>query len=261
LEEGGFMNLRSKLSRVIAATPIAYFPVRVRTGPAKGAKWTLAPFSYNWRHGGENDLEPGLSRLPNKKGAVCWDFGAHFGIHSVGMAMQVGPTGQVVSFEPDPGAFSRLKYHVQMNRLSNVLLFPSVVSNKTGILKLITTHGLGSSFSHLQYEDESVSERTSTVQVTAVVTDELVSLGLIRTPDLIKVDVQGHGAKALAGSLESIRKKLPIIIFSNHSRWELGETRDLLEPLGYSPLDLAGNSMHWEGLNVTTGLLMPADRA
>src|SRR5450759_75200 len=117
------MTFRTLCSRIIAATPMAYFPVRVRTGPAKGAKWTLAPFSYNWRCGGENDLEAGLSRLSSVKGAVCWDFGAHFGIHTVGMAMQVGPAGQVASFEPDPVAFRRLKYHVQKNQLTNVCLF------------------------------------------------------------------------------------------------------------------------------------------
>src|SRR5262249_23448178 len=134
------MNFRTLIARAIAVTPMAFFPVRVRFGPAKGAKWTLVPFSYNWRRGGENDLAPGLLRLPSISGAVCWDFGAHFGIHTVGMAMQVGPAGQVVSFEPDPAAFCRLKYHVQINRLSNVVLFQAAVSNKAGSMKLITAH-------------------------------------------------------------------------------------------------------------------------
>ena len=252
------MNFRTIISRAIAATPLAYFPVRVRTGPAQGAKWTLAPFSYNWRCGGEHDLAPGLARLSNAKGAVCWDFGAHFGIHTVGMAMQVGPAGQVACFEPDPVAFRRLKYHVQKNRLTNVRLFQAAVSNITGPLKLITTLGLGSSMSHFQYEDEKISERTSMLEVATVVPDELVASGQIRPPDLIKVDVQGHGAKALQGAVKSIRTKRPIIIFSNHSHWELEGTRELLEPLGYRVCSLEGDPMPWEGLNVETGLLLPS---
>jgi len=230
----------------------------VRVGPAQGAKWTLAPFSFNWRHGGEGDLAPGLARLSNKVGAACWDFGAHFGIHTVGMAMEVGPRGQVASFEPDPGAFSRLKYHVKINGLTQVRLFQAAASDKAGALKLITTHGLGSAMSHFQYEDETMSERTATLEVATVVPDQLVSSGQIRPPDLIKVDVQGHGAQALRGSIESIRTKRPIIIFSNHSQWELQGTRELLEPLGYRACSLNGDPIRWDGLNAATGLLLPS---
>jgi len=259
------MNVRTILSRAIAATPLAYFPVHVRTGPAQGAKWTLAPFSYNWRYGEENDLAPGLARLSDVKGAVCWDFGAHFGIHTVGMAMQVGPAGQVASFEPDPVAFQRLRYHVQKNQLTNVCLFQAAVSNKTGSMRLITTHGLGSSMSHFQYQDEKISEQTTTLEVATVVPDDLVSGGKIRAPDLIKVDLQGHGAKALEGSAESIRAKRPLIIFSNHSEWELSGTRSLLEPLGYGVFDLNGDPMDWEDLDTASsyaeaGLLLPIVR-
>jgi FkbM family methyltransferase len=258
------MNLRTLASRVVAATPLAYFPVRVRAGPAKGARWTLAPFSYNWRRGGERDLAAGLERLRNTTGATCWDFGAHFGIHSVGMAMQVGPTGQVAAFEPDPGAFRRLQYHVTRNDLRNIRLFNAAVSNAIGSSKLITTHGLGSSMSHFQYEDEQVSAHTPTVEVSTVVPDKLVFEGKIRPPDLIKVDIQGHGAKALQGSIESIRSRLPVIIFSNHSEWELEGTRKLLAPLGYEVFNLAGQAVDWSALDTNLGgdaaLLVPPQR-
>src|ERR1700729_2491433 len=118
------MNLRTLASRVISATPLAYYPVRVRCGLAKGARWTFAPFSANWRYGGaEQDVEAGFAILPNPKGAVFWDFGAHFGIHTVGVAMHIGPGGQVAAFEPDPAAFKRLELHVALNCLTNVRLF------------------------------------------------------------------------------------------------------------------------------------------
>jgi FkbM family methyltransferase len=181
------------------------------------------------------------------------------------MAMQVGPTGEVASFEPDPVAFRRLKYHVEQNDLINVNLFHAAVSNKAGSLSLITTHGLGSSMSHFQYEDETITEKTATLEVETVVPDDLVASGKIRAPDLIKVDLQGHGAKALEGSAGSIRSKRPIIIFSNHSQWELAGTRALLEPLGYGAFDLMGIRMDWDGMdtassNGESALLLPVDR-
>ena len=219
------MKLRTRLSRLLASSPIAFLPVRVRKGAARGARWTLLPFSANWRHGGEGDLEPGLARLKEVRGAVCWDFGAHFGIHTVGMAMQVGLSGQVVAFEPDPVAFARLELHVRKNDLSNVVSILAAVSSSSDSVELISVGGLGSTLSHLRYPDEPVAQAEVTLEVKSVVPDALVASGRIRLPDLIKVDVQGHGASALRGSIESIRARHPVIIFSSHRTDPLGAPR------------------------------------
>jgi len=254
------LSAASLLSRLLARTPIAYWPVRVRRGPARGARWTLLPFSANWRTGGEGDLAAGLACLGRVEGAVCWDFGAHFGIHTVGLAMQVGPEGQVVAFEPDPVAFARLERHVRMNELSQVRLRNEAASEKTGTGALIARHGLGSSFSHFQYEDEAPPAAGAAISVATVVPDDLVAAGEIRPPDLIKVDVQGHGAKALRGSIRSIRARMPIIVFSSHSRWELEETRDLLEPLGYGISTLKGAPAGWDHLAQESAIIRPFER-
>ena len=250
--------MKTLISKIVAATPLAYFPTRVQAGPAKGARWTLAPFSYNWRSGGEADLRAGLDKLSRIEGAVGWDFGAHFGIATVGMAMQMGERGQVAAFEPDPGAFCRLAYHVRINKLTNVRLFQAAVSAIEGTSKLVATHGLGSSMSHFQYEDEQLNANSQTMDVNTLAPDDLVRKGEIRLPDVIKVDVQGHGAKALAGSIESIKAKRPVIIYSNHSQWELAGTRALLEPLGYRVESLASQRVSWDFLNHESGLLLPA---
>src|SRR4051812_26846547 len=127
------MHFWTALSRLAAATPIGLFPVRVRAGLAKGARWTAAPFSANWRLGGaEGDVAAALAYLDQPCGAVFWDFGAHFGIHTVGIAMKTGPSGEVVAFEPDPVAFARLTRHVRMNRLTNVILVPAAASRVRG---------------------------------------------------------------------------------------------------------------------------------
>jgi FkbM family methyltransferase len=250
------MKLRTLGSRILSRTPLVYIPVRVKRGPAQGAHWTLLPFSHNWRNGGEADVEAGLKMLGQIKGAVCWDFGAHFGIHTVGMAIQAGPSGQVVSFEPDPGAFKRLTRHVKMNSLTNVRLFMAAASDRSGSGTMIISHGSGSAYSHFQYEDEEITGSTPTLAVEKLVPDELVNRGEIRPPNLIKIDVQGHGACAIGGSIESIRKMKPVVVFSNHSRWELAGARAQLEPLGYIPRNLAGAQVSWDFLNQETALLI-----
>ena len=252
------MTLRTFLSKVLRRTPLSYLPVTVRKGPAKGARWTLLPFSYNWRQGGEGDVQQGLEMAGGLDGRVCWDFGAHFGIHTVGMAMLVGDRGQVASFEPDQVAFRRLQYHVKLNELSNVRLFEAAVSDHAGSERLIVSENLGSSCSHFQYEDETEPRGERTTVVSTVVADDLVSSGAIRLPDVIKVDVQGHAGKALAGSLKSIQQKRPIIIFSNHSSWELADTHRLLQPLGYRLRTPEGAAVDWEWLSTYgTAILLP----
>jgi len=248
--------LRTAVSRVIGATPIGLIPVRVRQGPAKGARWTFGPFSAYWRLGGaEADVAAALARLPTIKGIAFWDIGAHYGIHTVGVAMQAGSSGHVAAFEPDPGAFARLSRHVTMNKLTNVKLFQAAVSETSGAITLYTPGRLGSANSHIRHNPQDDMSATPSVIVKTVALDELVASGQIRKPNIIKVDVQGHGHKALRGAARTIADSLPIIAFSNHSDMERDGTRALLEPLGYRPVNLSGEPIKWSAIK--EALLLP----
>jgi len=251
------MNLKSLVSGVIAQTPLQHLPVHVRKGLAQGARWTLLPFSSNWRNGGESDLETAFGMLEETTAINCWDLGAHFGIHTVGLALQIGSGGQVAAFEPDPIAFERLSKHVEMNGLRNVKLFNAAVSDHSGQQELIITEGLGSTLSHFRYEDEPITDTTQTVRVPTVALDDLVADRSIRPPSLIKIDIQGHGAKAIAGATKAISSCRPIIVFSSHSSWELHNTKALLEDLGYSALNTEGKKTPWETFMHGTGILIP----
>lgn len=174
--------------------------------------------------------------------------------------MQVGPEGQVAAFEPDPVAFARLAHHVRWNGLTNVVLLQAAASSTSQQRRMISFAGLGSTMSHFKYPGEVEPSDDSTLLVESQVPDSLVAAGRIRMPDLIKVDVQGHGAEALLGSLASIRSKLPVIIFSSHSPTELDGTRALLEPLGYVVSELSGAPMSWDALESATGILRSRSR-
>lgn len=257
------MDIRTTLSRAVSATPLSHFPVRVRKGLAKGCRWTAFPFSGYWLHGGnEDDVSAAIAKLPRIGGAVFWDFGAHFGIHTVGMAAQVGATGQVIAFEPDPAAFDKLRRHVAMNRLSNVKLYNSAVSASSGVGTLYLPHGhnAGSSNSHFQYDGQNVTDIPH-LTVETVSPDDLVKRNEIRLPSIIKIDVQGHGAHAVAGAIKSITEANPIIAFSNHSVEEIAGARRLLEPLGYTPETLSGSALPWDRIQrVDECLLIPTKR-
>ena len=252
-------QIKTALGRIALSTGLGTFPVRVRKGPAKGARWTLAPFSHYWREGAlEPDVPAAFGYFDSLDGLVFWDIGAHYGIHSVGAAMQVGPHGQVVSFEPDPIAFSRLKKHAEWNNLANIKLMNVAASDTNGRADLYTPNGAGQSVSHLKFYAENDMTGTPSVAVPTVAIDGLVDRGEIRLPQVIKVDAQGHGGKALAGASKAIATAQPVIAFSNHSHAELEQTREVLEPLGYRAFDFEGGAIPWA--KVEEAILAPAGR-
>ncbi len=239
-------RLRHLAASAVSNSPLQYWPVSVRAGLAKGARWTLAPFSANWRQGGEIEIAKAVAMLPRLRGAACWDVGAHFGIHAVGMAMQVGPDGEVCAFEPDTVAFARMQRHVRMNRLRNIKLFQLAASDHDGALELVVSGGLGSTVTHVRYDDEEPSPEAAVLNASAIRLDSLVSAGEIRVPDLVKIDVEGHGGRVLEGALDTVGRCKPIIVFSVHSESEWSQARQVLMPLGYAGKYASGRECRWD---------------
>ncbi|MFI5356399.1 MAG: FkbM family methyltransferase [Opitutales bacterium] len=228
----------SEITHRIAAallnrTGLCYWPVRVRGGLAAGARWTLFPWSAYWRGGFEPELQSELIALGDITGWSCWDLGAHYGLYSVGLARRTGPTGQVASFEPNPLSFRRLVRHGRMNRLSWLKPFEVAVSDADGQAEFYTYGQLESTTTHLAYEGEKRSADCAPLKVRLVRLDDLVARGEIRPPQLIKVDVEGHAHKALAGARQAIAASRPIVIVALHSEDEARGVRQILEPLGY----------------------------
>jgi len=239
-------NIKAIASRLVTHTPIQYIPVKVQKGLAKGADWTIMPHSAYWRLGGhEPEVETAIRVNGCISEATCWDLGTHFGIYTVGMAMAVGTEGQVVGFEPDPASFRRCQRHIQMNSLYQVKLINAAVSDSEGSTNLILSQAAGASTSHLAYEGENPDLAPVKVTVPTVVLDKLVERGEIQPPHFIKVDIEGHGAKALRGACQTLTANRPIIAMSFHSPWEVKETRKLLEPMGYRSFSCEGLEINW----------------
>lgn len=248
-------SLKDETSRLIARTPLQFIPVRVRKGLAKGARWTMFPSSSYWRGNTEQDVEAAIRSHGNIHGSVCWDLGTHFGIYTVGMAMAVGREGQVVGFEPNPESFSRCRRHVSMNKLDWVRLYQAAASDSDGFADLLPGSSTGSSGSHFAYEDEQLKNQLTKLRVRTIVIDELVDSREIRPAHFIKVDVEGHGAKALLGARRFLASYRPTLVMSFHSKWELEGTQDLMEPLGYRSFTCDGQELGWPSSIYRTAVL------
>jgi FkbM family methyltransferase len=224
---------RRLLIRFLGWPPIARLPVRVRGGIAEGAWWSFFPWTAYWRGTHEPEVQARLLKLWDWTGKHVWDLGSHYGLFTVGLGRRVGPSGSVAAFEPNPVSFARLQLHVRRNRLSWVKPFRLALSDSSGLQRFFAYDGLESTTTHLAYEDETWNEQIPTITVESRRLDDMVAAGEIVAPDFIKIDIEGHGHKALAGAADTVRTRRPTVLFGLHSDLELAGIRAILDPLGY----------------------------
>jgi FkbM family methyltransferase len=226
-------TIQRVIARLLRITGLQYLPVRVRRGFPAGARWTLYPWSAYWRGGYEPEVERAINGLGDLTGRACWDLGAHYGYYSIGLARRTGPGGQVLAMEPFPANYSRLERHHRMNGLPWLKTIQGAVSDVTGTTSFSSDLQGGDTTVHLPYDGEVLTEASATIPVRTYRLDDLVAKGEIRAPDFIKIDVEGHGHRALSGAIESIRRTRPVILMGFHSPQETAGTEALLRPLGY----------------------------
>ena len=239
--------MKSILDRFMKWTRLGNWPVTVRGGLATGARWTLYPFSAYWRGTSDTEATSWVDRFC-KPGGSALDLGAHFGLYSVGMARRVGPTGQVVALEPEEVARARCVLHLRMNRLDWVKVYGEAASSTTGTIRLVDNGGPGSTTCYVS------SGPGPGTTLGCVRLDDLFAREHLRAPGFIKIDVENHGAEALAGA-GTILAGRPNIMMSFHSEEELSGSKAILEPLGYHVLSLAGESVGWEKALYKTAIL------
>ena len=234
------------VSWILRTSRLSLLPVRVRKGVAAGARWTLFPWTSYWRGTHEPRVQAAILALGEGSvaGWSCWDLGAHFGLYSIGVARRVGAAGQVAAFEPNPLSFARLSRHARMNRLTWLKIYEAAASDRTGSSEMFTYGDLGSTGTHLAYDGETRQPECKPIPIRTVRLDDLVSSGELRPPDFVKIDVEGHGHRAVHGMIETMQKRRPILIIAIHSTAEWEGVREILEGLDYAwdSLDSGGTA-------------------
>jgi FkbM family methyltransferase len=221
---------------MLTQTPLGLWPVRVRAGIAAQARWTLYPWTSYWRGTHEPAVQAAVLAMIGSdiRGWACWDLGAHYGIYSIGLARRVGPSGQVAAFEPNPVSFARLARHRRMNRLPWLKLYPAAASDTTGTAELLTHGDLTTTTTHLLYDGELRVPASAPIAVRSVRLDDLVDIGELRLPRIVKIDVEGHGHHALSGMAQALSAARPIVFIAFHSPQERAGALAVLEALGYT---------------------------
>jgi FkbM family methyltransferase len=146
------------------------------------------------------------------EGMTVIDVGAHMGVYSTIASRLVGESGLVIALEPSIREFKRLAFHVTLNDLQNVRCVQVAASDFSGeaILKIAWEENSG----HNTFGDffSTSVELASTEVVRTQTLDALVAAEGLERVDLIKIDVEGHELRVLAGAVETLTRFRPRVL-------------------------------------------------
>jgi FkbM family methyltransferase len=129
-----------------------------------------------------------------RPGDVVYDVGANIGVHTIFMAMRVGPGGMVVAIEPDPPSFASLRNNTDLNGLDHVRSFQVAFGSEPA-------SGFLSRFRVSRVK----RERDRSLSVRIVRGDDLIAAHGLPAPQVVKIDVEGHEYHVLAGMERALR--------------------------------------------------------
>lgn len=178
---------------------------------AAGCLWRLDPERYIHREILRKGVfEPASIRWLRKvarPGMVAFDVGANFGYYTVQLSRWVGSAGKVVAFEPSPGFRSELLEHLELNGCRNVVVEPVGLSDAAERLELF--RGLETATFHQQ---EGIFGEVAAEEVELTTLDTYVEAHAVERLDFVKVDVDGHEERFLAGAEASLRRLRPVML-------------------------------------------------
>jgi FkbM family methyltransferase len=144
-------------------------------------------------------------------GSVVLDVGAHVGQYSLIAGQRVGVSGQVHSFEPDPGTFAWLAGNVRANHFRNITVNQCAVGadQEPKRLYFSTTDDIGSNSLVIQKPSHRTG-RSALVNCTTL--DAYASAKALARVDVIKADVEGAELAMLQGARRILGSPTPPIL-------------------------------------------------
>ncbi|MHC4114908.1 MAG: FkbM family methyltransferase [Planctomycetota bacterium] len=154
---------------------------------------------------------------------TVFDLGANVGPYSISAAARTN--GKVISVEPALRTFELLNRSA--SQFPNMIAIHTAISDKPGTAFL--AHDSSSENFKLSEDNGTKGE-----QVPLVTIDDIAAEHGIESVDIIKMDVEGHELKALAGAEKIIANGSPIIFYEvKHGSDLHPELIDAFENLGY----------------------------
>lgn len=157
------------------------------------------------------------------------DAGAHIGNHSVFFAKVLGL--KTVSVEPRPESFALLQRNILANGVESLVTAVQAVLG-AGPGRVNLEQQIDGNTGSVTTRYESLGEY-EVRRLDDIVDGEVV---------LLKVDVEGDERVVLDGAEEMLFKSRPLVVVEAHTGRALTELVEILSPLEYEPIAIAGRS-------------------
>lgn len=222
-------TLLGKLIRLPLRLIPKRIPVRIRTGVARGMLWLTGAHVHGcWLGTYEFDKQIFCEKLIAAD-MIVFDIGANAGFYTLLFSRLIGGGGQVIAFEPDSDNMCLLRKHIALNKLENVSVVQSAVSDATALAGFSLTGGATGRL-----------EKNSNYLVPTLCLDKLLADGNLPSPDVIKIDVEGAEVMVLRGAKDFIGKKTCSWIVALHGDEAKNGCLGIFSKAGYLLQDLQG---------------------
>lgn len=173
-----------------------------------GRRFVLNPRDFVQRNffwfGEEDRMEPRVLARLLAPGDVIFDVGANFGYYAITLADALRGDCSVFAFEPFPSTYRRLRRHVELNALEDVIrTFPLALADKSGFARMVGDNR-NSGAARLSADDSGELVEVSTL-------DNFCIEHAIDRLDVLKVDVEGYEERFLVGGEATISRLTPLI--------------------------------------------------
>jgi FkbM family methyltransferase len=150
-----------------------------------------------------------------KPGDVFIDVGAHVGYFTLLAASRVGPSGTVLSIEPNPIAVDQLSRNVSRSGLQNVLTAHTACGDSHDPVRLYLHTESNTSMASLSSANAASGVA---VDVSCTPLDDLcMERGLARV-SLVKIDVEGAELSVLRSMTRLLRHMRPVVVLELEPR-------------------------------------------
>jgi FkbM family methyltransferase len=232
--------------------PTGITEVTVAGGYLRGAalKLDLKSEKYYWLGTYEPHLIQAIQDFC-REGMVIYDLGANIGYVSLVFAKAVGRSGKVYAFEPLPANIARITEHINLNSFEDIVnLVPCAASDREGSEEFLVHENpamgklKGSTGKDYPYVDG--------VEVRSLRIDDFVYRDRHPKPDLIKIDIEGGGVKAMTGLGQLLSNGRPKVFMELHGPEECMKAWNILKENDYLVHRMEKNYPEVAGLETMT---------
>jgi len=189
------------------------------------------------------DKEPdmiGWLQRQLKAGDVFLDIGANVGTFSIYAARHLSDEGHVYACEPHLPTTVQLLQNVVINELESRVSVISIAASGSDefVPFRYKRWRQGASGSQLGAETGlAMAKQVGTELKCGMRVDTMIEKGVIRAPDLIKIDTDGHEVQILSGMTNLLRSKKPRSLRVEVQEGQLPQQLELMRSCGYDLVD------------------------